>query len=110
MHGQRSILIFGAGIAGPTLAYWLLRAGLTPTLIERAGHFREGGYIIDFWGEGFNVAEKMNVLPRLREVGYNFNRIKFVDERGRTRRTSRPERFVRSSARMFRACRTRTIV
>jgi 2-polyprenyl-6-methoxyphenol hydroxylase-like FAD-dependent oxidoreductase len=72
VHGQRSILISGAGIAGPTLAYWLLCAGLAPTLIERARHFREGGYMIDFWSKGFDVAEKMNLLPRLREVGYNF--------------------------------------
>ena len=30
------VLISGAGIAGPTLAYWLLRWGLEPTLIDRA--------------------------------------------------------------------------
>ena len=82
---QRSILVSGAGIAGPTLAFWLLRAGFAPTLIERAPHFREGGYMIDFWGAGFDVAEKMNLLPRLREIGYYFDRLKFVDERGRTR-------------------------
>jgi 2-polyprenyl-6-methoxyphenol hydroxylase-like FAD-dependent oxidoreductase len=80
-----SALISGAGIAGPTLAYWLLRAGFAPTLIERAPRFREGGYMIDFWSVGFDVAEKMNLLPRLRQVGYNFNRIKFLDEQGRTR-------------------------
>src|SRR5689334_1101810 len=85
MRRQRSVLISGSGIAGPTLAYWLLRAGLMPTLIERAPHFRQGGYMIDFWGAGFDVAEKMNLLPRLREVGYYFDRLKFVDERGRTR-------------------------
>lgn len=81
----RSALISGAGIAGPTLAYWLLRAGFMPTLIERAARFREGGYMIDFWGAGFDVAEKMNLLPRLRDVSYRFDRIKSVDERGRTR-------------------------
>ncbi len=31
-----SVLISGAGIAGPTLAYWLSVHGLQPTLIERA--------------------------------------------------------------------------
>ena len=81
-------LITGAGIAGPTVAYWLLRAGFVPTLIERAPHFREGGYMIDFWGVGFDVAERMGLLPRLRQVGYNFNRIKFLDERGHTRSES----------------------
>ena len=43
------ILISGAGIAGPTLAYWLDRYGFTPTLIETAPRLRTGGYIIDFW-------------------------------------------------------------
>jgi 2-polyprenyl-6-methoxyphenol hydroxylase-like FAD-dependent oxidoreductase len=85
MGRERSVLISGAGIAGPTLAYWLLRAGFAPTLIERAPCFRQGGYMIDFWGVGFDVAEKMNLLPRLREIGYHFNRIKFVDETGETR-------------------------
>ena len=32
----KTVLIVGAGIAGPTLAFWLKAAGLTPTLIERA--------------------------------------------------------------------------
>jgi NADPH-dependent 2,4-dienoyl-CoA reductase/sulfur reductase-like enzyme len=85
MGRPRSVLISGAGIAGPTLAYWLLRAGFVPTLIETAPRFREGGYMIDFWSVGSDVAEKMNLLPRLREIGYHLNRIKFVDEAGRTR-------------------------
>jgi 2-polyprenyl-6-methoxyphenol hydroxylase-like FAD-dependent oxidoreductase len=80
-----SVLISGAGIAGPTLAYWLARCGFVPTLVERAPRFREGGYMIDFWGVGFDVAEQMNLAPRLREVGYSFNQIKFVDAKGRIR-------------------------
>ena len=47
------VLIVGAGIAGPTLAYWLLRAGHEPTLVERAPELRRGGYLVDFWGAGF---------------------------------------------------------
>ena len=80
-----SVLISGAGIAGPTLAYWLRRRGFVPTLIEHAPRFREGGYMIDFWGIGFDVAERMNLVPQLRQIGYSFNRIKFVDEKGRPR-------------------------
>ena len=45
----RNILISGAGIAGPTLAYWLLRRGFTPTIVEEAPSPRTGGYVIDFW-------------------------------------------------------------
>ncbi len=50
-----NILISGAGIAGPTLAYWLKRYGFNPTVIERAPKRREGGYIIDFRGMGVEV-------------------------------------------------------
>ncbi|HVT49904.1 MAG TPA: FAD-dependent oxidoreductase, partial [Vicinamibacterales bacterium] len=58
-----TILIVGAGVAGPTLAYWLRRAGHDVTLVERASELRRGGYVIDFWGAGFEVADRMGVLP-----------------------------------------------
>ncbi len=82
---RKSVLISGAGIAGPTLAYWLLKRGYEPTLIERASHFRQGGYMIDFWGVGFDVADRMNLIPRLRDLGYIIDRVKFVNQTGRTR-------------------------
>ena len=81
--GQKSVLISGAGIAGPTLAYWLRHRGFEPVLIERAPHFRKGGYMIDFWGIGFDVAERMNLIPQLRDIGYLIDCVKFVNERGR---------------------------
>jgi len=83
--GQKSVLISGAGIAGPTLAYWLRHRGFEPVLIERAPHFRKGGYMIDFWGIGFDVAERMNLIPHLRDLGYLIDCVKFVNERGRKR-------------------------
>jgi len=82
---RQSILISGAGIAGPTLASWLLRQGFEPVLLERAPRFREGGYIIDFWGIGFDVAERMGLIPRLREAGYVNDRISFVGRNGGVR-------------------------
>lgn len=47
---NKSVLISGAGIAGPTLAYWLLQHGFQPTLVEKAPRLRTDGYVIDFWG------------------------------------------------------------
>ncbi len=44
------ILIVGAGIAGPTLAFWLNRSGHDVTIVEHAPVLRRGGYLIDFWG------------------------------------------------------------
>ncbi len=75
---RQTILISGAGIAGTTLAYWLLKRGFEPVLIERAPRFREGGYIIDFWSVGFDVAERMGLIPELRKVGYFIDRVEFV--------------------------------
>ena len=80
-----SVLISGAGIAGATLAYWLLEHGWTPTIVERAPAFREGGYVLDFWGVGFDVAERMHLLPRLRDVGYRMDTLRFVRRDGTTR-------------------------
>ena len=78
------ILISGAGVAGPTLAYWLARHGFTPTLVESAPHLRTGGYIIDFWGAGFEIANRMGLLPSLRPYAYAVREVRVVDDRGRT--------------------------
>src|SRR5690349_184323 len=77
------ILISGAGIAGSTLAYWLARYGMTPTLVERAPRLRTGGYVIDFWGAGFEVAKRMGLLPRLLRTGYAVREVRVVDRHGR---------------------------
>lgn len=79
------IAINGAGIAGPTLAYWLHRYGHEPVLIERMPLLRSGGYIIDFWGPGYEVASMMGILPRLHESGYEVDDVRFVDGKGRQR-------------------------
>ena len=78
-----SVLISGSGIAGPTLAYWLGAYGFSPTLIERAPKLRTGGYIIDFWGLGYDIAEKMNLLSDIEREGYVVNELRFVNAAGR---------------------------
>ena len=78
------IAISGAGIAGSTLAFWLLRRGHAVTLIEAAPALRTGGYMIDFWGVGYDVAERMGLLPAIRDAGYDVQDVRFVDRRGRT--------------------------
>jgi 2-polyprenyl-6-methoxyphenol hydroxylase-like FAD-dependent oxidoreductase len=81
-EGKR-ILICGAGIAGPTLAYWLNRNGYQPTLLESAPAPREGGYMIDFWGVGYDVAERMGLIPQLRSAGYQIEQLVMVNAAGR---------------------------
>ena len=76
------VLISGAGVAGPTLAFWLLRNGFTPVLVESAPRLRTGGYVIDFWGAGFEIANRMGLLPHIRPFGYIVNEIRVVNDAG----------------------------
>src|SRR6516162_1594068 len=79
------IIINGAGIAGPTLAYWLRQASHEVLLVEAAPQLRRGGFVNDFWGVGYDVAEKMGLLPRIRDLGYQVREVRFVDRHGRKR-------------------------
>jgi 2-polyprenyl-6-methoxyphenol hydroxylase-like FAD-dependent oxidoreductase len=79
------ILISGAGIAGTTLAWWLCRDGHDVFLVEKAPRLRTGGYVIDFWGLGYDVAEKMGLRESLHARGYAINELRFLDHRGRIR-------------------------
>lgn len=58
------VAINGAGIAGPTLAYWLRQLGHAPMLFEKAARPRACGFVIDFWGSGYDVAERMGLIDR----------------------------------------------
>ena len=77
------VLISGAGIAGPTLAYWLANYGMEPTIVETAPQLRTGGYVIDFWGAGFDIAEQMGLLPEIRRKGYMVEEVRVVDRNGK---------------------------
>ncbi len=61
-----SILISGASIAGPALAYWLARFGFTPTLVERASGPRPGGHAVDIRGAALDVLEAMDLKETAR--------------------------------------------
>ena len=76
-------MISGAGIAGPTLGYWLARYGMKPTIIESAPRLRTGGYIIDFWGAGYEVAERMGLLPEIQDIGYRVREVRVVGPDGK---------------------------
>jgi len=93
------VLIVGAGIAGPTLAYWLCRGGHDVTLVERAPELRRGGYLIDFWGAGFDVAERMGIVPELHRRGYVLTAARAVDRNGRRVASVKPSAFLGLSKR-----------
>lgn len=77
------VAISGAGIAGPAFAHWMLRAGHDVTLVERAPSLRTGGYVIDFWGLGYRIAQKMGIEKEIRAAGYQIEELRSVDTNGR---------------------------
>jgi len=79
---SRSVLISGAGIAGPTLAFWLKKAGFEPTVVEHAPVLRKGGYVIDFWGVGYDIAERMGLSGEINRFGYQMREMRIVDSQG----------------------------
>ena len=79
---SKSILISGAGIAGPTVAFWLNAAGFQTTIVERAPRLRAGGYVLDFWGKGYDIAERMGLADELKRAGYRMREMRIVDARG----------------------------
>jgi 2-polyprenyl-6-methoxyphenol hydroxylase-like FAD-dependent oxidoreductase len=100
------VLIVGAGIAGPTLAFWLKKSGHEVTIVEHAPELRSGGYLIDFWGAGFDVAERMDIVPELRTHGYVFTEARAIDRNGRKIASFNPEAVIESNKRYLSIPRT----
>ncbi|WP_043630063.1 FAD-dependent monooxygenase [Nonomuraea candida] len=60
------VLISGASVAGPALAYWLTRHGFTVTVVERAPALRKtGGHAIDLFRPAMDIVERMGVLEQV---------------------------------------------
>ncbi len=77
------ILVCGASIAGPALAYWLRRAGFTVTVVERAPGLRPGGQTVDLRGAGRTVISRMGLMEQARELGVDQRGLALVDAAGR---------------------------
>ena len=82
---NRTVLISGGSIAGPTLAYWLARHGFSPTIVERAPQVRPGGQAVDLRGASRSVAERMGVLDQIRSLAVHEQGMAYVDRSGRRR-------------------------
>jgi 2-polyprenyl-6-methoxyphenol hydroxylase-like FAD-dependent oxidoreductase len=75
------ILISGASIAGPVLAYWLTRYGHEVTVVERSPVLRKtGGHAVDLFKPAMDISEKMGVLPRIESLATGTQRLKFLRE------------------------------
>jgi 2-polyprenyl-6-methoxyphenol hydroxylase-like FAD-dependent oxidoreductase len=78
-----TVLISGASIAGPALAYWLHRRGFSPTVVESAPSLRPGGQAVDLRGVAREVVERMGIMPRVREESVDERGMAYVNGAGR---------------------------
>ncbi|MDF1796162.1 MAG: tetracycline destructase [Coxiellaceae bacterium] len=84
MNHDSKILIVGAGIAGPTVCYWLKKYGFNPTLIERSRQLRTGGYDIDIRGIALDIVKKMGIYDSIRAKCTSLLSTRYVDADGQT--------------------------
>ncbi|MFC6158188.1 FAD-dependent monooxygenase [Kribbella jiaozuonensis] len=88
-----TVLISGASVAGPALAYWLQRYGFTPTVVERAPAPRPGGYAVDFRGASMKVLERMGILDAVEAKATRMGAMTYVKESGKVAATTSSEAF-----------------
>ncbi|MEV6872271.1 FAD-dependent monooxygenase [Amycolatopsis sp. NPDC051128] len=70
------VLVSGASIAGPVLAYWLARHGFDVTVVERAPALRKtGGHAVDLFRPAMDITERMGVLPRVEALATGTTRL-----------------------------------
>ncbi|MFG1785107.1 FAD-dependent monooxygenase [Rhodococcus oryzae] len=87
-----NVLISGASLAGPALAFWLHRFGFTATVVERAPRLREGGQAVDFRGAAhLQMLTRMGLLDEIRELRTPEGRLNVIDADGRTLASLPPE-------------------
>jgi 2-polyprenyl-6-methoxyphenol hydroxylase-like FAD-dependent oxidoreductase len=77
------VLISGASIAGPALAFWLQRYGFAVSVVEKAASIRKGGYRIDIRGRAVEVAARMGLLDEIRRHHTALKGCSLVDGNGR---------------------------
>jgi 2-polyprenyl-6-methoxyphenol hydroxylase-like FAD-dependent oxidoreductase len=82
-HPIRTVLISGASVAGPSLAFWLSRFGFEPTIVERSKKLREGGYAVDFRGTSMEALRRMDLLEAVKAEATNMGDMYYVDRRDR---------------------------
>ncbi len=78
-----NIIVSGAGIAGLTFALCMQRSGHEVTLIEKYPHLRDSGYMMDFFGPGYDVAEALGLLPEIEKIHYPIERLEFLKPDGK---------------------------
>ncbi|MBB5853427.1 FAD-dependent monooxygenase [Amycolatopsis umgeniensis] len=87
------ILVSGASVAGPALAFWLTRYGFQVTVVERAPSLRPGGQAVDLRGTAREVARRMGLDERIRAACTHTEGETLVDRKNRPKATLRADDF-----------------
>lgn len=90
------VAICGAGITGLALAHRLAARDVEVVVLERAAGPREQGYMIDFFGPGYDAVERMGLLPQVKAAAYQVDEASLLDEHGRRRAAIDYRRFAKS--------------
>ncbi|MEU0090270.1 FAD-dependent monooxygenase [Kribbella sp. NPDC006257] len=85
---KKTVLISGASVAGPALAFWLERYGYAVTVVERAPAPRPGGYAVDFRGASLKVLDRMGLLAAVEAEATQMGDMIYVNKKGKKLATS----------------------
>jgi 2-polyprenyl-6-methoxyphenol hydroxylase-like FAD-dependent oxidoreductase len=86
---QPTVLISGAGIAGPALAFWLNKSGYRVTIVELADGIRPGGQTVDLRGAGGDVVERMGLIDQMHQRSLDQRGVAWIKADG-SRRAEMP--------------------
>ena len=64
---DKTALIVGSGVGGMAAAWWLLKHGWHPIVLEKNPAIRTDGYMLGLSGLGYTIAGEMGLMPELRE-------------------------------------------
>ena len=77
------VLISGAGVAGPTLAWFLAKASAHVTVVEKSNALLPHGQNVDITGSAVKVIKKMGLLDQVKRFNTTEKGTQFIDPRGR---------------------------
>ncbi|WP_248579726.1 FAD-dependent monooxygenase [Nocardioides sp. InS609-2] len=99
---NRTVLISGASIAGPALAYWLSEYGYKVTVVEKAPALREGGFAVDFRGDAHRtVLQRMGIWDEIHQRQTHMGGQTLLDANGAEQMTL-PPAFMSGDVEIFR--------
>lgn len=77
------VLVSGAGIAGPALAWFLAKIGARITVVEKANSLLPHGQNIDIVGSGVTAIKKMGLMDEFRKYHTKEKGTQLIDPQGR---------------------------